>query len=225
MIDCTYTLLVPRLLVCDPRATYAIIRAIPDINYPEVLAARMDTSDFRNGISIIVDNEIYTIVEFQHVKPGKGGAFVRSKLKNVRTGAVTERTWRAGERMDQAILERSPLTFSYEQDGEYFFMNEDYEMIPVSKEKIGDGIKYLKESLEVMSLSHQGELINVELPITIDAQIAETEPGERGNTASGGGKPATLETGAVIQVPFFINIGDRVKVDTRSGEYLERVKD
>jgi elongation factor P len=185
----------------------------------------MDTSDFKNGISIIVDNEIYTIVEFQHVKPGKGGAFVRSKLKNVKTGAVTERTWRAGERMDQAILERAPLTFSYEQDGEYFFMNEDYEMIPVSKEKIGEGIKYLKENLEVLSLSHQGELINIELPITIEAVIAETEPGERGNTASGGSKPATLETGAVVQVPFFINVGDRVKVDTRSGEYLERCKD
>lgn len=185
----------------------------------------MDTSDFKNGISIIVDNDIYTIVEFQHVKPGKGGAFVRSKLKNVRSGAVIEKTWRAGEKMDQAILERSTLTFSYEQDGEYFFMNEDYEMIPVAKEKIGDGIKYLKESLAVTSLSHQGELINVELPITIDAEIADTEPGERGNTASGGSKPATLETGAVIQVPFFINVGDRVKVDTRSGEYLERCKD
>ncbi len=185
----------------------------------------MDTSDFKNGISIIVDNDIYTIVDFQHVKPGKGGAFVRSKLKNVRNGSVIEKTWRAGERMDQAILERSPLTFSYEQDGEYFFMNADYEMVPVAKEKIGDGIKYLKESLEVMSLSHKGELINVELPITIEAQIVETEPGERGNTASGGSKPATLETGAVIQVPFFINIGDRVKVDTRSGDYLERCKD
>lgn len=185
----------------------------------------MDTSDFKNGISIIVDNDIYTIVEFQHVKPGKGGAFVRSKLKNVRTGAVTERTWRAGERMEQAILERSPLTFSYQQDGEYFFMNEDYEMVPVDKEKIGDGIKYLKENLEVTALSHQGELINIELPITIDAEVVETEPGERGNTASGGSKPATLETGAVIQVPFFINVGDRVKVDTRSGEYLERCKD
>ncbi len=185
----------------------------------------MDTSDFKNGISIIVDDGIYTIVEFQHVKPGKGGAFVRSKLKNVRTGAVIDKTWRAGERMEQAILERSPLTFSYEEDGTYYFMNEDYEMIPVPKDRIGDGIKYLKEGLEVMSLSHKGELINIELPITIEAEIVDTEPGERGNTASGGSKPATLETGAVIQVPFFINIGDRVKVDTRSGEYLERCKD
>lgn len=185
----------------------------------------MDTSDFRNGISIQLDNDIFTIVDFQHVKPGKGGAFVRSKLKNIRSGAVIDKTWRAGEKMDQAILDRSTLTFSYEQDGEYFFMNPDYEIVPVAKEKIGDGIKYLKESLEVQSLSHKGELINIELPITIEAVISDTEPGERGNTASGGGKPATLETGAVIQVPFFINIGDRVKVDTRTGDYLERCKD
>ena len=186
----------------------------------------MDTSDFRNGISIIVDNDIFTIVEFQHVKPGKGGAFVRSKLKNVRTGAVIEKTWRAGEKMDQAILDRYPLQYSYQQDGEYYFMDtESYEMIPVPKEKIGDGVKFLKEGLEVTALSHKDELINVELPFTIEATIAETDPGVRGDTASGGSKPATLETGAVIQVPFFINVGDRVKVDTRTGEYLERCKD
>jgi elongation factor P len=186
----------------------------------------MDTSDFRNGLSIIVDGDIFTIVEFQHVKPGKGGAFVRSKLKNVRSGGTIEKTWRAGEKMDQAILEHYPLQFSYAQDGEYFFMDtESYEISPVAREKIGDGVKYLKEGLEVTALAHAGEVINVELPITIEAVIAETEPGERGNTASGGGKPATIETGAVIQVPFFINIGDKVKVDTRSGEYLERVKD
>lgn len=186
----------------------------------------MDTSDFKNGISIIVDNDIFTIVEFQHVKPGKGGAFVRSKLKNVRTGGTIEKTWRAGEKMDQAILDRFPLQYSYTQDGDYFFMDtESYEINPIAAEKIGDGVKYLKEGLEVTALAHKGEIINVELPITIEAEIADTEPGERGNTASGGGKPATLETGAVIQVPFFINIGDKVKVDTRTGDYLERVKE
>lgn len=185
----------------------------------------LDTSDFKNGISIILDNDLFTIVEFQHVKPGKGGAFVRTKLKNIRTGATLEKTFRAGERMDQAILERYPLTFSYSQDDEYVFMNEDYEMVSVPSDKIGDQVKYLHEGLEVNALSHAGELINVELPITIEAVISETEPGERGNTASGGSKPATIETGAVIQVPFFINIGDRVKVDTRSNEYLERCKD
>ncbi len=186
----------------------------------------MDTSDFKNGISIIVDNDIFTIVEFQHVKPGKGGAFVRSKLKNVRTGSTIEKTWRAGEKMDQAILDRFPLQYSYSQDGDYYFMDtESYEINPIAAEKIGDGVKYLKEGLEVTALAHKGEIINVELPITIEAEIAETEPGERGNTASGGSKPAKLETGAVIQVPFFINIGDKVKVDTRTGEYLERVKE
>lgn len=186
----------------------------------------MDTSDFRNGISIILDNEIYTIVEFQHVKPGKGPAFVRTKLKNVRSGAVIEKTFRAGEKTDQAILNRYPIQFSYEQDGEYFFMDMDsYEMVPVSKEKIGDGIKYLKDGLEVTALSHQETIINIELPFTIEASIVETDPGEKGNTASGGSKPATLETGAVIQVPFFINIGDKVKVDTRTNDYLERVKE
>jgi elongation factor P len=186
----------------------------------------LDTSDFKNGISIIVDNDIYTIVEFQHVKPGKGGAFVRSKLKNVRTGAVIEKTWRAGERMEQAILERYPMQFSYQQDGEYFFMDtETYEMIPVPKEKIGDGVKFLNEGLEVTAVTHKGEIINIELPLTIEATVVDTDPGVRGDTASGGSKPATLDTGAVIQVPFFINIGDRVKVDTRSGEYLERCKD
>jgi elongation factor P len=186
----------------------------------------MDTSDFKNGLSIIVDNDIYTIVEFQHVKPGKGGAFVRSKLKNVRSGATIEKTWRAGEKMDQAILDRYPLQYSYEQDGDYYFMDtESYELNPVPREKIGDGVKYLVEGIEVTALSHAGELINVELPITVEAVIADTEPGERGNTASGSGKPATLESGAVIQVPFFINIGDKVKVDTRSDQYLERVKE
>lgn len=185
----------------------------------------MDTSDFRNGLSISFDNEIYTIVEFQHVKPGKGGAFVRSKLKNVRNGAVIEKTWRAGEKMDQAILQRYPLQFSYEQDGDYYFMDTDsYELLPVSKEKIGDGVKYLKEGLEVQALSHNEELINVELPFTIEAEVVETDPGVKGDTASGGSKPATIEGGAVVQVPFFINVGDKVKVDTRTGDYLERVK-
>lgn len=206
---------------------YAIIR--PKKRYLKlggIARLYMDTSDFKNGLSIIVDGEICTIVEFQHVKPGKGPAFVRSKLKNVRNGAVTEKTWRAGEKMDQAILERYPMQYSYQQDGEYFFMDpESYEMVPIAKEKIGDGVKFLKEGLEVTALSHKEEIINVELPFTIEAVIAETDPGVRGDTASGGSKPATLETGAVIQVPFFINIGDRVKVDTRTGAYLERSKD
>ena len=185
----------------------------------------MDTSDFRTGLSIMMDNDIYTIVDFQHVKPGKGGAFVRSKLKNIRTGATIEKTWRAGEKMEQAILDKFPMEFSYEQDGEYFFMDKErYEMTPITKEKIGDSVKYLKEGLEVLALAHDGEIINIELPFTIDAEIVETAPGEKGDTASGGSKPATIETGVVINVPFFINVGDKVRVDTRTDTYLERVK-
>ncbi len=186
----------------------------------------MDTSDFKNGISMILDNDIYTLVEFQHVKPGKGPAFVRTKLRNVRNNAVTEKTFRAGEKMDQAFMDKYPMQFSYQQDGEYFFMDpESYEITPIPAVKIGDGVKYIKEGLEVSVLAHKGEIINVELPLTIDATVAETEPGERGNTASGGSKPATIESGAVVQVPLFINIGDRIKVDTRTNQYLERCKD
>jgi elongation factor P len=186
----------------------------------------MDTSDFKNGLSISLDNDIFIIVEFQHVKPGKGPAFVRTKLRNVRSGAVIEKTFRAGEKMDQAILERFPLQFSYEQDGEYFFMDTDsYELVEVPRAKIGDAVKYLKDGVEVNALSHKGEVINVELPMTLEFEVTHTEPGFKGDTATGGNKPATLETGAQVQVPLFINIGDRIKVDTRTGAYLERCKD
>jgi elongation factor P len=185
----------------------------------------MDTSDFRNGLSIILDGDIFTIVDFQHVKPGKGGAFVRSKLKNLRTGAVIDKTWRAGEKMDQAILERRPMQFLYSQDGEYHLMdNETFDQIAVEKSSFGDAAKYLKEGQEVSVLSHNDSVIGAELPITVELEVTETDPGVRGDTASGGSKPATLETGAVIQVPFFINVGDRLKVDTRTDAYLERTK-
>ena len=185
----------------------------------------MDTSNFRNGLSIIVDGEIYTIVEFQHVKPGKGGAFVRSKLKNARTNAVTEKTWRAGEKMEQAILERKPMQFLYHMDGEYHLMDmETYDQITVDKAVFGNTVKYLKDNAEVSVLVHGDDVIGAELPFTVELEVIETDPGERGNTASGGSKPATLEGGAVVQVPFFINVGDKLKVDTRTDTYLERAK-
>jgi elongation factor P len=185
----------------------------------------IDTSDFRNGLSIIQDNEIYTIVEFQHVKPGKGGAFVRTKLKNARTGAVIDRTFRAGEKMEQARLERRPMQYLYNQDDEYYLMdNNTFEQISVPKAAIGDPVKYLKDGMEVMVVDHDGTIIGVEVPFFVELEVAETDPGVRGDTASGGSKPATLETGAVIQVPFFVNVGDRVKVDTRTDTYLERAK-
>jgi elongation factor P len=185
----------------------------------------MDTSDFRNGLSILMDNNIFTIVEFQHVKPGKGGAFVRSKLKNIRTGATIDKTWRAGEKMDQAILERTSMQFLYEQDGEYNLMDmETFEQTVVPKGVIGDQAKYLKENIDVQVVKHKGDIIQVNVPDHMELSIIETDPGVRGDTASGGSKPATVEGGAVIQVPFFVNIGDRVKVDTRTDTYLERVK-
>jgi elongation factor P len=185
----------------------------------------IDTGDFRNGLSIIVDGDIYTIVDFQHVKPGKGGAFVRSKLKNCRSGAVIEKTWRAGEKMDQAILDRRPMQFLYEMEGDSHLMDmETYDQITVNKTIFGSAAKYLKENTEVTVLMHGSDVISAELPFTMELEVIETDPGERGNTASGGSKPATLEGGAVVQVPFFINVGDKLKVDTRTDQYLERAK-
>ncbi len=185
----------------------------------------MDTSDFRNGLSIIYDNDIYTIVDFQHVKPGKGGAFVRSKLKNLRTGSTIDKTWRAGEKMDQAILERKPMQYLYNQDDEYYLMDMDsFEQITVPQSKIGSQSKYLKENTDVQVVLHKDEIIGVNVADFAELEVVETDPGVRGDTASGGSKPATLEGGAVVQVPFFVNQGDRVKVDTRTDTYLERVK-
>ena len=185
----------------------------------------MDTSDFRNGLSIIYDNDIYTIVDFQHVKPGKGGAFVRSKLKNLRTGSTIDKTWRAGEKMDQAILERKPMQYLYNQDGEYYLMDMDtFEQITVPQSKIGSQYKYLKENSEVQVVLHREDILGVNVGDFAELLVVETDPGVRGDTASGGSKPATLEGGAVVQVPFFVNVGDRVKVDTRTDTYLERSK-
>lgn len=185
----------------------------------------MDTSNFRNGLSILLDSDIFTIVEFQHVKPGKGGAFVRTKLKNVKTGGTIDKTFRAGEKMEQAVLERKPMQYIYQQDDEYFLMDlETFEQTPVRKEMIGAPVKYLKENEQVTVMTHEEKIIGVELPFTVELEVVETDPGVRGDTASGGSKPAKLETGAVIQVPFFVNVGDRLKVDTRTDAYLERAK-
>jgi elongation factor P len=185
----------------------------------------MDTSDFRNGLSILQDNDIYTIVEFQHVKPGKGGAFVRTTLRNVRNGRVHDKTFRAGEKMEQAVLDRRVLQYLYNDGSEYHVMDkESFEQIAVRKEQIGDGVKYLKENMDITVMTHRDEVIGVEVPTFVELEVVETASSEKGNTASGGSKPASLETGAVVQVPFFVNVGDRVRVDTRSDQYLERVK-
>jgi len=185
----------------------------------------MDTSDFRNGLSIIMDNDIYTIVEFQHVKPGKGGAFVRSRLKNLRTGATIDKTWRAGEKMDQAILERKSMQYLYSQDGDAYLMDmESFEQIGVPESKIGEQKKYLKENVDVQVVTHRDNIVGVSVPDFMELEVIETDPGVRGDTASRGSKPATVEGGAVVQVPFFVNLGDKIKVDTRTDTYLERVK-
>jgi len=183
------------------------------------------TADFKNGLVLQIDGQLWQIVEFQHVKPGKGGAFVRSKLKNLKTGATIDKTWRAGERMDQAILERRPMQYLYSQDSEAFLMDTDtFEQLSIPVSQIGPQAKYLKENTEIQVVLHKDEIIGVNVPDFMELEIIETDPGVRGDTASGGSKPATLEGGAVVQVPFFVNLGDKVKVDTRTDTYLERVK-
>ncbi len=174
---------------------------------------------------IEMDGQLWTITYFQHVKPGKGGAFVRTKLKNVLTGAVQEKTFRAGEKVTDVRLERRPVTYSY-SDGQLFhFMDkETFEMIPLSGDVIGeDQLQYLKENMECEGLVHEGNVLSVELPFFVELEVTETDPGVKGDTAQGGTKPATLETGATIQVPLFVEIGDVVKVDRREDKYLTRV--
>lgn len=172
-----------------------------------------------------IDGLLMQIVYFQHVKPGKGGAFVRSKLKNVRTGAVTDKTWNAGERVTEVRLERRPVQYSYRDEQHFHFMDmETYDDIPLNGELIGDDqLKYLKEGMECQGLVHDGKVILMELPFFVELEIVETEPGLRGDTASGGTKPAKLETGAVVQVPLFVVQGDVVKVDRREDKYLTRI--
>ena len=184
-----------------------------------------DTSDFRNGLIIKFKNDLYTITEFQHVKPGKGGAFVRSTLKSLKTGKVIDNTFRAGESVDVVRVERRKYQYLY-RDGDFLVCmdNETYEQINIPIEHFGDGVQFLKESTEVEILFNGAEIISVEIPIFVNLEVTETEPGFRGDTATGANKPAKLETGASINVPLFINQGDILKVDTRTASYVERVK-
>jgi len=184
----------------------------------------VDTSQFRNGLKIELAGEPFVIVYFQHVKPGKGGAFVRTKLKNIKTGRVVDRRFRAGERVDEADIEDRKMQYLYQDGDQLVFMDsETYEQTPFSAEQVGDARKFLKENLDVDVLFWRGKPLNVELPNFVEAVITECEPGEKGDTASNVTKPATLETGAVVQVPLFIKQGTTIRVDTRSGEYVERV--
>lgn len=183
------------------------------------------TADFRNGLTLQIDGELWSITYFQHVKPGKGGAFVRTKLKNVLSGAVVEKTFRAGEKVTTVRLERRPVNYSYSDGQLYHFMDaETFEMIPLAAEVIGgDQLRYLKENMECEGLVHDDKVISVDLPQFVELAVTETDPGVRGDTAQGGTKPATLETGAVVQVPLFIEIGDVLKIDRTEDKYLTRV--
>jgi elongation factor P len=183
------------------------------------------TADFRNGLVMDIDGQLWTIIYFQHVKPGKGPAFVRTKLKKVLTGAVVEKTYRAGEKVTTVRLERRPVSYSYSDGQLYHFMDkETFEMIPLSDDVIGaNQLQYLKENMECEGLVHDGTVLSVELPQFVELLVTESDPGVKGDTAQGGTKPATLETGAVIQVPLFVEVGDVVKVDRTEDKYLTRV--
>jgi elongation factor P len=184
-----------------------------------------DTSDFRNGLIIRFKNDLYTITEFQHVKPGKGGAFVRTTLKNLKSGRVLENTFRSGEGVDVVRVERKKYQYLF-REGDFLVCmdNETYEQINIPITYFGDGVDYLKESEEVEILFNKDDIITVDIPIFVYLKVIETEPGFRGDTATGANKPAKLETGATVNVPLFINTDDVLKVDTRTGEYVERVK-
>ena len=182
------------------------------------------TNDLKNGITLELDNGLFTVVEFQHVKPGKGGAFVRTKLRNLRNGNVFEKTFNAGIRVEQAILDKRDMQFLYKDGDEFVFMDtESYDQMNISPVVLGDASDYLVESATAIIALHNGEIVTVEIPASAELVIADTEPGLQGDRVSGARKPATLETGKVIQVPLFVNVGDKVKVDTRTGDYVTRV--
>ena len=183
----------------------------------------ISAGDFRNGLCFEMDNQVYQVVEFQHVKPGKGAAFVRTKYKNVKTGSVVERSFNPNEKFEEAHLDRRDMQYLY-NDGElYYFMDQEtYDQMPIHAGPIGDAIKFLKEEMICKVLSYKGEVFSVELPITVELVITECEPGVRGDTTNNANKYATLETGAVVKVPLFVNQGETIRVDTRTGEYLER---
>lgn len=184
----------------------------------------ISTNEFRTGVTIEVEGAIYTVVDFQHVKPGKGSAFVRAKLKNIRTGGVVERTFRAGEKLAKAHMERREMQYLYKEGESYVFMdNENYNQISLTVDQVGNGVKFLKDNMNIIMLTHDEELIGLDLPYFVELEVTEADPGLRGDTATGGTKPATLETGLIIQVPLFIEVGDVIRVDTRTQEYLERV--
>ncbi|NMB21266.1 MAG: elongation factor P [Firmicutes bacterium] len=183
----------------------------------------ISVNDLRTGVTIEVEGDIYSVVDFLHVKPGKGAAFVRTKLKNIRTGSSVERTFRAGERVARAHIESKQMQYMYNADGEYFFMDmETYDQIALQSDELGDAPKYLLENMTIGIQFYENQAVGVDLPTTVILEVTQTEPGFRGDTAQGATKPATLQTGLTIQVPLFVEQGEMVKVDTRTGEYLSR---
>ncbi|GFH95690.1 elongation factor P [Lachnospiraceae bacterium] len=184
----------------------------------------ISAGDFRNGITIEYDNNIYQIIEFQHVKPGKGAAFVRTKLKNVINGGVVEKTFRPTEKCPQARIDRKDMQYLYSDGDLYNFMDtETYDQIALNQDTVGDALKFVKENEMCKVCSHNGKVFSVEPPLFVELEITETEPGFKGDTATGASKPAVVETGATVNVPLFVDRGDKIKIDTRTGEYLSRV--
>ena len=184
----------------------------------------LSINEIKNGLTILVDGDIYMIIDFQHVKPGKGAAFVRTKLRNLKNNNVLERTFRGDEKIEEAYIEERKLQYQYSSGDMYHFMDQDnYEEISIAKEAMGDKVKFLKDNLEVNAYYYKDEIIYVNLPNFIEFKIIHTEPGIKGDTAKSGTKPATIDTGATVQVPLFIDTGDFIKVDTRTGAYVERV--
>lgn len=184
----------------------------------------ISAGDFRNGLTIEIDNAVYQIIEFQHVKPGKGAAFVRTKLKNIKNGGVVEKTFRPTEKYPQARIERSDMQYLYSDTDLYYFMNtETFDQTAMSKDQVGDALKYVKENEMVKMVSHNGQVFAIEPPLFVELVITDTEPGFKGDTAQGATKPAVVETGATVYVPLFVEQGDKISIDTRTGEYLKRV--
>lgn len=184
----------------------------------------ISAGEFRKGMTIDIDGQIFTVVDFQHVKPGKGAAFVRTRLKNIVTGAVVERTFNPTEKVEEAVIERKDMQYLYNDGDLYYFMDtETYEQIPLNYSKVEDAMKFLKENMTATIKFYKGEAFSVEPPTFVELEVVETEPGFKGDTATGGSKPAKVSTGAIIQVPLFVNVGDVIKIDTRTSEYLERV--
>jgi len=184
----------------------------------------ISASEFRNGVTVEIDGGIFTIIEFQHVKPGKGAAFVRTKIKNIITGGVVEKTFRPSEKMSRAHIERSDMQYLYSEGTLFHFMDvESYEQIALNADDVGESLKYVKENEMVKVLSHNGKVFGIEPPTFVELSVQDTEPGFKGDTATGATKPAIVETGASINVPLFINVGDVIKIDTRTNEYLGRV--